>query len=133
LYSSLMIIFVASDTSLSRMCFFGTLLACCNHIINTLYAWTSLWPFLLVMGLTKITLLSISTKTMMYLLPRWDCMGNLPVWSKNTVSHTSCTHANTSHTSLPVSCDMFCFSRGDCDGCSHVVSLGLVDCTFFCV
>jgi hypothetical protein len=40
--------------------------------------------FLLVMGLTEIALLSISTMTMMYLLPRWDHVRNLPVWSENT-------------------------------------------------
>ena len=133
LHSSLMIVFVASDTSLSRMCFFGTMPARCNRVINTLYAWASLWSLLLVMGLTKITLLSISTMTMMFLLPCWDCVGNRPVWSKHTGSHSSYTRVNTSHTFLPVSCDVVGSSRGDCDVCSHVVGLGLVDCTFFCV
>jgi len=125
--------FVASDTSLSRMCFFGTILARCKHVINTRCVLASSWLFLLVMGLTKIALLSISTMTMMYLLPHWDCMGNHPVWSENTVLHTSYTCVNTSHTFLPVSCNVFGSSRGDCDGCSHVVGLGLVDQTFFCV
>ena len=56
-----MIVFVASDTSLLRMCFFGTIPARCKRVINTRYALASSWLFLLVMGLTEIALLSIST------------------------------------------------------------------------
>ncbi len=84
------------------------------------------------MGLTKIALLSISTMTIMNLLPHWDRVGNRPVWSDNTVSHTSYTHVNTSRTFLPMSCNVLgCSSGGDCDGCSHVVGLDFVDRTFF--
>jgi len=61
LYSSLIIVFIASDTSLSRMCFFGTIPACCKCVINTRYTLASSWSFLLLMGSTKIALLSIST------------------------------------------------------------------------
>ena len=61
LYSSLIIVFIASNTSLSRMCFFGTIPACINHVINTCNALSSSWLFLLLMGSTKIALLSIST------------------------------------------------------------------------
>ncbi len=82
-------------------------------------------------GFDQDRLLSISTMTMMYLLPRWDRVGNLPVWSENTVSHMSYTCVNTSRTFLPVSCDVLGSSRGDCAGCSHVVGLALVDRTFF--
>ena len=89
LYSSLIIVFVASDTLLSRMCFFGTIPACSNHVINTRYALASSWSFLLLMGLTKITLLSILTMTIMYLLPHWDRVGNHSVWSENTVLYMS--------------------------------------------
>ena len=61
LYLSLIIVFIASDTSLSKMCFFGRIPACCKHVINTRYALASSWLFLLLMGSTKIALLSIST------------------------------------------------------------------------
>ena len=123
--------FIASDTLLSRMCFFGTILACCRRVINTRYALMSLWPFLLLMGSTKIALLSILTMSIMYLLPHWDCVGNHPVWSENTVSRMSYTHVNTSRTFLLVSCDVLGSSRGDCVGCSHVVGLAFVGCRFF--
>ena len=69
LYSSLIIVFIASGTSLSRMCFFGTIPACCKRVINTRYALASSWSFLLLMGSTKIALLSIFTMTIMYVLP----------------------------------------------------------------
>jgi len=61
LYLSLIIVFIASDTSLSRMCFFGRIPACCKRVIITQYALASSWSFLLLMGSTKIALLSIST------------------------------------------------------------------------
>jgi hypothetical protein len=64
-------------------------------------------------------------------LPCWDRVGNQPVWLENTVSRMSCTRVYTSHTFLPVSCDVLGSSRGDCAGCSHVVGLAFVDCTFF--
>ncbi len=131
LYLSLIIEFIASDTLLSRMCFFGTIPACSNHVINTQYALASSWSFLLPMGSTKIALLSISTMTIMYLLPCWDRVGKRPVWSEITVSCMSYTHVNTSHTFLPVSCDVLGSSRGDCVGCSHVVGLAFVDHKFF--
>ena len=133
LYSPVIIVFIASDTLLSRMCFFGTILACSNRVVNTQYALASLWSFLLLIGSTKIALLSISTMTIMYLLPHWDCVGNQPVWLENTVSCMSYTCVNTSCTFMPVSCDVFSSSRGDCVGCSHVVGLAFVDRTFFCV
>ena len=113
------------------MCFFGTIPACSNRVMNTQYALASLWLFLLLMGWTKIALLSISTMTIMYLLPRWDRVGNRPVWSENTVLCMSYTRVNASYTFLPVSCDVLGSSRGDCAGCSHVVGLAFVDRTFF--
>ena len=44
--------FITSHTSLLRMCFFDTMPACCNHVINTLYSpaacghsgWWWVWP-----------------------------------------------------------------------------------------
>ena len=133
LYLSLMIIFMASDTLLSLMCFVGTIPACCKRVINTQYALASLWSFLLAMGLTKIALMSILTMTNMYLLLHCDCMGNRPVWSENTVLRMTYTCMNSSHTFLPVSCDVLGSSSGDCDSWSHLVGLDVVDCTFFCV
>ena len=85
------------------------------------------------MGSTKIELLSISTMTIMYLLPCWDRVGNRPVCLENIVLHMSYTCMNTSRTFLPMSCDVLGSSRGDCAGCSHVVGLAFVDGTFFCV
>ena len=85
---------------------FGTIPACYKRVINTWYALASLWLFLLLMGLTKIALLSILTMTIMYLLPHWDRVGNHPVWLENTVWRMSYTRVNTSRTFLPVSCDV---------------------------
>jgi hypothetical protein len=83
------------------------------------------------MGSTKIALQSISTMTIMYLLPCWDHVGKRPVWLENTVLCMSYTCVNTSHTFLPVSCDVLVSLRGDCVGCSHVVDLAFVDRKFF--
>ena len=57
-----------------------------QSLVNEYAGYTFLVGFLLVIGSTRIALLSISTITMMYLLPRCDLVGNCPVWSVNMVS-----------------------------------------------
>ena len=66
-YSPLITVFIVSDTSLSRICFFGTIPALFSRSIIVLYAHISSGSFLLFNGSTKITLLSIST----IMLPVW--------------------------------------------------------------
>ena len=54
-----------------------------------------------------------------------------PVWLENTILRMSYICVNTSHTFLPVSCNVLGSSRGDCASSSYVVSLAFVDHTFF--
>jgi hypothetical protein len=53
------------------------------------------------MGSTRMVLLSISTITMMYLLPQRDQMGNWPVWLENMVLRTMYVWVYMSRTFLP--------------------------------
>ena len=76
LYFSLICCFMFSDISLSRMCFRGWIFACCRRWTRTSYARIISASFRDFMGSTNIALLSISTSTMMYLCPRFDCLGN---------------------------------------------------------
>jgi len=71
-----MIIFIASDTSLSRMCFLGIMPARFSRCINVWYVRVSSWSLQLLSGSIRMTLLSIPTITMMYLLPCWERVGN---------------------------------------------------------
>ena len=122
-YSSCIIVFRASDTSLSSMCFLGIIPDHCSLNIIALYARMSSSSLRLFMGSTSITLLSISTIIMMYLLPRCDHVGNCPVWLENTVLRTSYTLVYMSHALCPWSVSILGTLRG--------VRLGLVDLTFF--
>ena len=76
LYSSRMMVFMAVDTSLSRMCFWVTIPACFSRSIMARYALVSSASMRFLMGSNRMALLSISTTTMMYLLPRLDLVGN---------------------------------------------------------
>ena len=110
---------------LSIICFLGIIPACSSLNIIALYARVSssyLWSF---MGSTSIALLSISTITMMYLLPRCEHVGNCTVWSENTLFLTSYTLMYMSRAFFPWSVAVFGTSRGIC--------LGLVDLIFFLI
>ena len=71
-----MMVFIAVDTSLSRMCFWGTMPACFSQSIIVQYALVSSASVQFLMGSTRMELLSISTMTMMYLLPHLNLVGN---------------------------------------------------------
>ena len=75
------------------------------------------------MGSTIIALLLISTIAMMYLLPRFERVGNCPFWSDKTVFLTLYTLVYMSRALCPCSVIVLGTSRG--------VRLGLVDLTFF--
>ena len=79
----------------------GALPARRNRVISASYARIISASFRLVIGSTRIALLSISTITMMYLLPRCDLVGNCPVWSLNMVSLVLYTDMYTSRIFFP--------------------------------
>jgi hypothetical protein len=81
-------VFMFLDTLLLRTCFFGTMPAQFSHWRSASYARIISASLRLFMGSTRMALLSISTITMIYLLPCCDCVGNWPVWSENMVLHT---------------------------------------------
>ncbi len=80
--------FMFLDTLLSRTCFFGTMPAHFSHWRSASYARIISASLQLFMGSTRMALLSISTITMIYLLPRCNCVGNWPVWLENMVLRT---------------------------------------------
>ena len=123
LYSSCIIVFRASDTSLSNMCFLGSIPAVHSLIIIARYARMSSSSLRLLMGSTSIALLLISTITMMNLFPCCECVGVCPVWYEKTVFLISYTLVYTPRTLCPCSVDVLRTSRG--------VRLGLVDIIFF--
>ncbi len=71
--------FIVSDTSLSNTCFCGMMLARFNRSISAWYARIISASLRLFMGSTTMPLLSMSTMTIMYLLPESDLVGNCPV------------------------------------------------------
>ena len=123
LYSTCIIVFRDSDTSLSKMCFLGIISARRNLNIIVWYALVSSVSLRLLMGLTSIELLLISTMTMMYLFPLCKRVGNCPIWWDKTVFLTSYMLVYTSCTLRPRSVDVLGTSRGE--------SFGLVYLTFF--
>ena len=95
--------------------------ACCSHLTRTSYARIISASFCDFMGSTSIALLSISTRTMMYLCPRFDYLGNLPVWSLKLVSRVSYVLTNIS----------FIFFPRSAAAPLHTSNGVLVDWTFF--
>ena len=85
LHVSHMWFFMFSDTSLSKKCFLGTMPACFSHSRSALYTRVISSSLQLFMGSTRMVLLSISTMTMMCLLPHCKCVGNQPVSLENMV------------------------------------------------
>ena len=125
LYSSCIIVFKASDISLSSMCFFGIIPALRRLRIMYLYAHVSSSSLWFLMGLTSIALLSIFPNTMVYLLPCCECIGNCPVWLDKTVFLTLYKLVYTSCALCPCSVAILGTLRG--------VRLGLVDLKFFLI
>ena len=123
LYSYCIIFFRAYDTSLSSMCFLGIIPTCCSLKIIVVYDHLSSSSLRFLMGSTSITLLSISAITMMYLFPRFERIGNCPVWSEKTLFLNFFTLVYTSRALCPCSVVILDTSRG--------VRLGLVELTFF--
>ncbi len=80
--------FMFLDTLLSRTCFFGTMPTRFSHWRSVSYACIISTYLQLFMGSLRMALLSISTITMIYLLPCCNCIGNWPVWLENMVLHT---------------------------------------------
>ena len=105
------------------MCFFGIIPALRSLIIIDLYAHVSSSSLRLLIGSTSIALLSVSTITMIYLLPCYERVGNYPVWSEKTLFLNSYTLMYTSRALCPFSVAVLGALRG--------VRLGLVDLTFF--
>ena len=122
-FSSCIIDFRASDTSFSSMCFLGIIPDRRSLNIIVMYARMSSSSLKLLMGSTSIALLSISTITMMYLLPCCEHVGNCPVWLEKTVFLTSYTLMYMSRALCPWSVAVL--------GTSWGVRLGLVELTFF--
>ena len=85
LYFPCIIFFGASDTPLSSMCFLGIIPTLHSLSIIDLYAHVSFSSLKFLMGSTSITLLSIYTFVMMYLLPHCEYVGNFPLWLERTV------------------------------------------------
>ena len=80
LYSSQIIVFMFSEILLSRTCsYFGIILARFSWSIMDWHARIIPASLRIFIGLTMIALLLILTNTMMYLLPRCECLGNWPV------------------------------------------------------
>ncbi len=123
LHVSQMWFFMFSGTSLSRTCFLGTMPARLSLSRSVLYARIISASLRFFMGSTRMALLSISTITMMNLLPQRDWMGNWPVWLENMVSRTMYVWVYTLRTFLPWRWEVLHVSSG--------VALTLVDCTFF--
>ncbi len=125
LHVSRMWFFMFSDTSLSRTCFLGTMPARFSWSRSSLYARIILVSLQLFMGMTRMALLSISTITMMYLLPWKDPMENWPVWSENMVLRTMYVWVYMLRTYLP--------RRWKVSHVSNSATFALVGCTFFLV
>ena len=125
LYSSCIIIFRDSDPSFSSICFLGIIPARRSLNIIAMYAHVISSSLQFFMGSTSITLLSISTITMMYLLPRCECVESCPVWSDNTVFLNFYMLVYTSRALFPCSVDFLGTSRG--------VLLGLLDLKSFLI
>ena len=111
------------DTSLSSMCFFGIIPGRRSLNIISLYARVSSSSLHFLMHFTSIALLSISTITMIYLLPCCEHVGNCLIWSEKTMFLTSYMLVYTSHAFCPCSVTVLDTSRG--------VRSGLVDLTSF--
>ena len=103
LYLSLICCFMLCEISLSRMCFLGCTFACWSLLTSTSYALIIFLFLCDFIGLTKIMLLSMSTITIIYLLPCNEVCGNLPVQSENIVSLMSYVYVNISLTHFPLS------------------------------
>ena len=71
-----MMVFIAVDTSLSRIYFWGMMLACFSRNIVERYDLVISASVRFLMVSTRIALLSISTMTMIYLLTCLDLVGN---------------------------------------------------------
>ncbi len=119
------VILYLSDTSLLRTYFLGTMPARFSWSMSALYARIILASLQFFMGSTRMVLLSISTITMMYLLPQRDWVGNLPVWLKNIVLHTMYVWVYKSRIFLPW--------RWKVSHVSNGTAFALVDQTFFLV
>ena len=122
-YSSCIIVFRSSDTSLSSICFLGIIPARRSLNIIVMYARVSSSSLRFLMGSTSIRFLSSSTITMMYLLLSCEYVGNCLVWSDKTVFLPLYTLVYMSRALCTWSVAVLGTSRG--------VYLGLVDQTFF--
>ena len=111
-YSSCIIIFRASDTSLYNIYFLGIIPARLSISIIVWYARVSSASLRFLMGLISIALLSISTITMMYLFPCCERVGNCPVWLEKTVFLTLYTLVYTPCNLRPRSVALLGTSRG---------------------
>ena len=69
-------VFIAVDTSFSRIYFWGMMLACFSRSIVERYDLVISASVRFLMVSTRIALLSISTMTMIYLLTCLDLVGN---------------------------------------------------------
>ena len=125
LYFSCIVVFGVSDNSFSSMCFLGIIPACHSLNIIVLYARRSSLSFRLLMVLTSIVLLSISTITMIYLLPNCDRVGNCPIWSEKIVLPTSYSLVYMSRSLCPWSVAVLGTLKG--------ARLGLVDLKFLLI